>query len=93
MATTVSAKVYNAIPAFHNRGFLLLLFMLAAKLPGASTSTELGLEWLIKLRQWKNRCEGRYQGNFGNIYSGTHHSAWRKLKYKIGIEKLASGAN
>lgn len=77
----------------HNRGFLLLLFMLAAKLPRASTNTEQGLELLVKSRQWGNRCDGRYQGDFGNIYSGAHHSAWRKLKYKMGIEKLASGTN
>lgn len=93
MATTTSAKVYNTIPAFHNRGFLLLLFMHAAKRPRASTSTEQGLELLVRLWQWENRCEGRYQGDFGNIYSKAHHSAWRKLRYKMDVEKLASGAN
>lgn len=52
-----------------------------------------GLELLVNLRQWENRCEGRHQGDFGNIYVGAHNSTWRKLKYKTGIEKLASGAN
>lgn len=56
MATTTSAKDYT-VPAFHNRGFLFLLFVLAAKLPKASTSTEQGLELLVKLRQQEKRCE------------------------------------
>lgn len=72
MASTISAKVYYTIPALHNRGFLLFPFALAEKLLKASTSIEQGLELLLKLRQQENRCEGRHQGVFENIYSAAH---------------------
>lgn len=68
-------------------GFFLLLFILAAKLTKAYTSTKQGLELLVKLRQQENRYEGRHRGVFENIYSAAHGEN-SNTKYKI--EKLAS---
>jgi len=58
--------------------------MLEAKLPRASTITELCLEL-------ENRCKGKHQDDFGNIYLEDHHSSWKKLKYKMGWHQGLTG--